>query len=57
MLLSDIGFGFGWSCVEPGVGLDDPCRSLPAQEIFYGSVKFFLPNTYKLLNLGLGLSP
>jgi len=20
---------FGWSCVEPGVGLDDPCGSLP----------------------------
>ena len=23
----------GWSCVEPGVGLDDPCGSLPTQNI------------------------
>ena len=22
---------FGWFCAEPGVGLDDPCRSLPTQ--------------------------
>jgi len=34
----DIGFwiglgrlDFGWFCAEPGVGLDDPCRSLPTQ--------------------------
>jgi len=29
--LSDI--GFGWSYVEPRVGLGDPCRSLPTQDI------------------------
>jgi len=23
----------GWSCVEPGVGLSDPCGSLPIQDI------------------------
>jgi len=23
------GLIFGWSCVEPGVGLSDPCGSLP----------------------------
>lgn len=26
---SEIVFGFVWSCVEPGFGLDDPCGSLP----------------------------
>ena len=26
--LSAIGFGFGFFCVEPGVGLDDLCGSL-----------------------------
>lgn len=38
-LLSDIGFGFWWSCVGMGVGLH-ACGSLPAQEIlwFYDSV-------------------
>ena len=24
---------FGWSCVEPGVGLSDPCGSLPTWDI------------------------
>jgi len=24
---------FGWSYVEPGVGLDDPCESLPTWDI------------------------
>ena len=28
------GLIFGWSFEDPGVGLDDPCRSLPTQ-IFY----------------------
>jgi len=27
------GLIFGWSCVEPGVRLDDPYRSLPIQDI------------------------
>ena len=27
--LSDIGFDLGWRCVEPGVGLHDPCGYLP----------------------------
>lgn len=27
--LSDIWFVFGWSCMEPGVGLDEMCGSLP----------------------------
>lgn len=27
MTLSDIQFDFGWSCVEPGFGLDDSCGS------------------------------
>lgn len=27
--LSDVEIGFGWCCVEPGVGLGDPCGSLP----------------------------
>ena len=26
-------FNFGWTCVEPQVGLDDPCESLPTQDI------------------------
>lgn len=31
--LSDLGFGyFGWSCVDPGVGLD-PSVSLPTWDI------------------------
>lgn len=30
---SDIVFGFGWCCVEPGVGFDDPCRFLLTQDI------------------------
>jgi len=24
---------FGWSCVELGVGFDDPCGSIPTQDI------------------------
>ena len=31
--LSDTGFKFGWSYVELGVGLDDPCEYLPTQDI------------------------
>ena len=27
------GFNFERSCVEPGVGLDDPCGPLPTQDI------------------------
>jgi len=27
------GLSFVWSCVEPGVGLDDPSGSLPTQGI------------------------
>lgn len=27
------GLIFGWSCMEPGVGLDDPLRSLPIWDI------------------------
>ena len=36
--LSDV--GFGWSCVEPGVGLDGPCRAFPTWDIlrFYDSM-------------------
>ena len=30
-LLSDI--GFGWFCVEPGVGLGDPCGSLTTWDV------------------------
>jgi len=32
--------GFGWSCVEPAVGLNNLCGSLPTQSIlrFYDSV-------------------
>ena len=26
---------FGWSCVEPGAGLDDPCESLSTQDILW----------------------
>lgn len=26
------GFNFGWSYVEPGVGLDDSCESLPTRD-------------------------
>jgi len=26
-------FGFGWCCVEPGVGLDDPCGPLLTRDI------------------------
>ena len=33
-MLSDTGFGLGWSCVEPGVGLSDPSLSLPTLAIF-----------------------
>lgn len=29
--LSAIGFGFGWCCVQPGVGLGDLCGSLPTR--------------------------
>lgn len=31
---------FGWSLLESGVGLNDPCRSLPTRDIlgFYDSV-------------------
>ena len=25
----------GWSCVEPGVGLDDPYGSIPTQDILW----------------------
>jgi len=32
-LLSDTGFGFGWSGVEPGVGFGDLCGSLPTPAI------------------------
>jgi len=28
-----LGLNFVWSCVEPGVGLGDPCGSLPTQGI------------------------
>jgi len=31
--LSDIGFGFGWSYVEPGVGLDGPYGFIPTWDI------------------------
>ena len=27
------GLIFGWSCVELGIGLNDPCGSLPTQDI------------------------
>jgi len=30
---SDIGFGFGWCCVVPWVGLSNLCGSLPTQDI------------------------
>lgn len=32
---SDIGFSFGWSCIEPGVGLSDPCGLLRTQDILW----------------------
>lgn len=35
-MLSDIGFDFGWCCMEPGVELSDPCGSLRLR-IFYDS--------------------
>ena len=28
-----LGLNFGWSCVRPGVGRDDPCRSLSTWDI------------------------
>ena len=34
-MLSNTGFGFGWSCVEPETGLDDPYGSLPTQDLLY----------------------
>lgn len=27
------GLMFGWCCVEPGVGLHDPCGSVPAWDV------------------------
>lgn len=37
-LLSDIGVGFAWCCVKPGVGLSDPSESFPTWDVlwFYG---------------------
>ena len=29
---------FGWCCVEPGVGLSDPCGSLPTQRYYTNSI-------------------
>ena len=42
---------FRWSCVELGVGLNDPCGSLPNQDIlsFHDTVRFFDPALYILL--------
>ena len=28
-----LGLDLGWCCVDPGVGLSDPCGSLPTQNI------------------------
>lgn len=28
-----LGLNFQWSCVVPGAGLNDPCRSVPTQDI------------------------
>ena len=28
-----LGLNVGWSCIEPGVGFNDPCGSLPTQDI------------------------
>ena len=33
MRLDEGPFAFGWSFAEPGVGLDDPCGSLPTSDI------------------------
>ena len=51
---SDIGFDLGWCCVEPGVGLHDPCGSLPTWGILWVCEKYaqyeicslWLPSTY-----------
>jgi len=32
------GLGFGWSCVEPGVGHSGPCGSLPTGDILFCSM-------------------
>jgi len=37
--LSDIGFDFGCSCVEPGVRLSDPCQSLPTWDTMTTATK------------------
>ena len=42
--LSDIGFDLGWCCVEPGVGLSDPCGSL-------GNRKYSMILCNKIYNL------
>lgn len=52
-VLSNTGFEFGWSCVEPRVGLNDPCGSLPTQDILQNTVLQLLTvlsNIYIYLN-------
>ena len=35
MLRYTYGLNFVWFCVEPGVGFDDPCGSLPTWDILW----------------------
>mgnify|MGYP001859384664 FL=1 len=44
------GLNFGWSCVEPGVGLDDPCGSIPTW-FYYFSGSYVLLIIFPYSNL------
>jgi len=41
-VLSGIGFDFGWSCVEPGAGLDHPCESIPGYSVIVPPLSQFI---------------